>query len=121
MIETSHIKKLDKKMEEDGWTFLGAILHYEKAWKEQASIYKKDEKYVVSGIDSSGKNELFESISKKEAENLERSLESIKEKELKINRMQDAIKKKDSLNLALVTNLKGALGKINDAEIQKKV
>ena len=48
MSETSNIERLDKKMQDDGWTFLGAILHYEKAWKEQASIYKKDEKYVVS-------------------------------------------------------------------------
>jgi len=77
MSETIDIEKLDKKMQDDGWTFLGAILHYKKAWKEQASIYKKNGKYVVSGIDSSGKNELFEPISKKEAE--KRLNESIKE------------------------------------------
>lgn len=71
------IEKLDKKMQENGWTFLGAILHYEKAWKKQASVYKKSGKYVVSGIDSSGKNELLEPISKKEAE--KRLNESIKE------------------------------------------
>ena len=77
MSETIDIEKLDKKMQDDGWTFLGAILHHKKAWKEQASIYKKDGKYVVSGIDSSSKNELFEPISKKEAE--KRLNESIKE------------------------------------------
>ena len=57
-------------------------------------------------------------LSKKEAENLERSLESIQEKDLKIQRMQDAINKKDSVTLALVTSLKGALGNINDEDIQ---
>ena len=60
-------------------------------------------------------------LSKKEAENMERSLESIKEKELKIQRMQDAITKKDSVTLALVTSLKGALGNINDEDIQINV
>lgn len=60
-------------------------------------------------------------LSKKEAENLERSLESIKEKDLKIQRMQDAITKKDSVTLALVTSLKGALGNMNDNDIEISV
>ena len=60
-------------------------------------------------------------LSKKEAENLERSLESIKEKDIKIQRMQDAITKKDSVTLALVTSLKGALGNLNDEDIQINV
>jgi len=62
------IDALDKKMQENGWKFLGPILDYKKALKEQASVYKKDEKYVVSGIDKTGESELFETISKKEAE-----------------------------------------------------
>lgn len=60
-------------------------------------------------------------LSKKEAENLERSLESIKEKDLKIQRMQDAITKKDSVTLALVSSLKGALGNMNDEDIEINV
>ncbi|MFD0975895.1 OmpA/MotB family protein [Salinimicrobium gaetbulicola] len=60
-------------------------------------------------------------LSKKEAENLERSLESIKEKDMKIQRMQDAITKKDSVTLALVTSLKGALGNLSDEDIQINV
>lgn len=60
-------------------------------------------------------------LSKKEAENLERSLESIKEKDMKIQRMQDAITKKDSVTLALVTSLKGVLGNMNDDDIQINV
>jgi hypothetical protein len=62
------IDEIDKKMQKNGWKFLGAILHYEKAWKNQASVYEKDGTYIVSGIDSSGERELHESISKKEAE-----------------------------------------------------
>ncbi|HET8753223.1 MAG TPA: OmpA family protein [Salinimicrobium sp.] len=60
-------------------------------------------------------------LSKKEAENLERSLESIKEKDMKITRMQDALNKKDSVTLALVTSLKGVLGNISDEDIQINV
>ncbi len=56
-------------------------------------------------------------LSKKEAENLERSLESIKEKDMKIQRMQDALTKKDSVTLALVTSLKGVLGNMSDEDI----
>ncbi|RLI64238.1 MAG: hypothetical protein DRO67_04390 [Candidatus Asgardarchaeum californiense] len=71
------IENIDKKMQENGWKFLGAILHYEGAWKDQASVYEKNGKYIASGLDSTGENELNESISKKEAE--ERLDESIKE------------------------------------------
>ncbi|HEY9185279.1 MAG TPA: OmpA family protein [Salegentibacter sp.] len=60
-------------------------------------------------------------LSKKEAENLERSLESIKEKDLAISRMRDAINKKDSVTLALVTSLKGALGNMSDEDIEINV
>ena len=63
----------------------------------------------------------FATISKKGAENLERSLESMKEKDLQIRTMRDAINKKDSVTLALVTSLKGALGNINDEDIQINV
>ncbi len=60
-------------------------------------------------------------LSKKGAENLERSLESIREKDLQIKTMRDAINKKDSVTLALVTSLKGALGDLNDEDIQINV
>jgi len=60
-------------------------------------------------------------LSKKGAENLERSLESMKEKDLQIKTMRDAINKKDSVTLALVTSLKGALGNINDEDIEINV
>lgn len=60
-------------------------------------------------------------LSKKEAENLERSLESIQEKDLAIKTMRDAISKKDSVTLALVTSLKGALGNMDDEDIEINV
>ncbi|WP_026711266.1 OmpA family protein [Flavobacterium filum] len=59
-------------------------------------------------------------LSAKGAENLEKSLESLKEKDLKISRLQDALTRKDSVTLALVTSLKGAVG-ISDPDIQVNV
>ena len=60
-------------------------------------------------------------LSTKGAENLERSLEAIKEKDLQIKTFRDALNKKDSVTLALVTSLKGALGNINDEDIEINV
>lgn len=60
-------------------------------------------------------------LSKKEAENLERSLESLKERDLQIKTLRDALNKKDSVLLALVTSIKGVLGNISDEDIQVNV
>ncbi|MCH8535485.1 MAG: flagellar motor protein MotB [Flavobacteriaceae bacterium] len=60
-------------------------------------------------------------ISKQGAANLTKSLESMKEKDLQIKTMQDAITKKDSVTLALVTSLKGALDNVNDEDIEINV
>ena len=47
----------------------------------------------------------FISLTKKGAENLEKSLESLQERDLKINKLQDAINKKDSIALAVVSSM----------------
>lgn len=59
-------------------------------------------------------------LSSKGASNIEKTLESIKEKELKITRLQDALTQKDSVTLALVTSLKREVG-INDPDIEVNV
>ncbi len=59
-------------------------------------------------------------LTQKGAENLEKSLESLKEKDLKISRLQDALSKKDSVTLALVTSLKREVG-IDDPDININV
>lgn len=60
-------------------------------------------------------------LSKKEAENLEKSLEKINEKDKQIRSLQDAITRKDSVTFALVTSIKGAIGDLSDEDIQIKV
>ena len=59
-------------------------------------------------------------LTTKGAQNIEKALESIKEKDLKISRMQDALTKKDSVTLAVVTSLKSAVG-ISDPDIEINV
>jgi chemotaxis protein MotB len=59
-------------------------------------------------------------LTTKGAENIEKALEAIKEKDLKISRMQDALTKKDSVTLAVVTSLKSAVG-ISDPDIEINV
>jgi chemotaxis protein MotB len=60
-------------------------------------------------------------ISSSQAESIKKSLENIGSKDLYIKDLQQAMARKDSLNMALVRNLKGALSDINDQDIEIKV
>ncbi len=60
-------------------------------------------------------------LTTKGAENLEKSLESLQEKDLTIRKLQDAITRRDSVNLALVQSLKGVLGNLDDEDIEISV
>ena len=59
-------------------------------------------------------------LTTKGAENLEKTLESLQERDLKINRLQDALTKKDSVTLAIVSSLKKSVG-IDDPDIEINV
>ena len=63
----------------------------------------------------------FTDLTIKGASNLEKSLEGMKEKDLTINKLRDAITRRDSVNLALVQSLKGVLGDMNDTDIEINV
>ena len=60
-------------------------------------------------------------ISGSQAESIKKSLENIGAKDAYIQGLQQEISRKDSLNMALVMNLKGALGNVNDQDIEIKV
>lgn len=60
-------------------------------------------------------------ISGSQAESIKKSLENIGAKDAYIKDLQSAIARKDSLNMALVMNLKGAIGNLNDQDINIKV
>lgn len=60
-------------------------------------------------------------LTTKGAENLEKSLESLQEKDLTIRKLQDAVTRRDSVNLSLVQSLKGVLGNLDDEDIEISV
>ena len=60
-------------------------------------------------------------LSAKGAENLEKSLESLQEKDLTIRKLNQAITRRDSVNLSLVQSLKGVLGNLDDEDIEISV
>ena len=60
-------------------------------------------------------------LTTKGAENLEKSLESLQEKDLTIRKLNDAITRRDSVNLSLVQSLKGVLGNLDDEDIEISV
>lgn len=60
-------------------------------------------------------------ISSSQAESIKKSLDNIGSKDAYIQGLQSALNKKDSLNMLLVTNLKGAIGNMDDKDINIKV
>lgn len=60
-------------------------------------------------------------ITKTQAESISRSLDNINSKETYIRNMQNAMARKDSLNMALVLALKGALKDVNDKDIDIRI
>ena len=82
---------------------------------EQNQFLKANNQDLINNIGN------LTTLSQKGAENLEMSLESMKETDIRIQRMQDAVTKKDSVTLALVTSLKGVLGNMSDDDIEINV
>lgn len=60
-------------------------------------------------------------ISGAQAESIKKSLENIGAKDAYIQDLQSAMARKDSLNMALVMNLKGAIGNLDDQDVNIKV
>ena len=60
-------------------------------------------------------------ISSSQAESIKKSLENIGAKDNYIQGLQKQMSRKDSLNMALVMNLKGAIGNLDDKDINIKV
>lgn len=60
-------------------------------------------------------------ISSSQAESIKKSMENIGAKDNYIQTLQQQIARKDSMNMALVMNLKGAIGNLDDQDINIKV
>ena len=93
---------------------LNSCLTEKDAMAGQIDFLKKNKSHLINNMGN------LTTLSSKGAQNLEKSLESLKEKDLKITRLQDALTKKDSVTLAIVTSLKSSVG-ISDPDIQINV
>ncbi|WP_136666484.1 OmpA family protein [Flavobacterium sp. H122] len=85
-----------------------------------AALQNENENLKKNNSDLINSSKEMTVLTTKGAQNLEKSLESLREKDLKISRLQDALTKKDSVTLALVTSLKREVG-IDDPDININV
>lgn len=60
-------------------------------------------------------------ISKQQAESIKKSMDNIGAKDSYIQSLQQEIARKDSLNMALVMNIKGVIGNLDDKDINVKI
>ena len=93
---------------------LNTCLTEKEAIASQIEFLKKNNSDLISTMGN------MTTLSTKGAQNIEKALETIKEKDLKITRMQDALTKKDSVTLALVTSIKSSVG-MSDPDIEVNV
>lgn len=87
---------------------------------EKEALSKQNDYLKQNNSDLINNQKELTMLTSKGAQNLEKSLESLKEKDLKITRLQDALTRKDSVTLALVTSLKSSVG-ISDPDIEVNV
>lgn len=85
------------------------------AANKQAAFLKENNNTMVNQLKD------LSVISSSQAESIKKSLDNIGSKDTYIQDLQRAMSRKDSLNMALVMNLKGALNDINDTDIEIKV
>ena len=93
---------------------LNSCLAERKQLNDEVANLRKNNNDLISNVGN------LTTLTKKGAENLEKSLESLKEKDLRITRLQDALTKKDSVTLALVSSLKSDVG-MQDPDININV
>jgi chemotaxis protein MotB len=93
---------------------LNLCLSEKESMSSQIDFLKKNNSDLINNAGN------LTTLSAQGAANIEKALETIKEKDLKITRMQDALTKKDSVTLALVTSLKSSVG-ISDPDIEVNV
>ena len=93
---------------------LNMCITEKEAFASQIEFLKKNNDNLIQNMDN------MTTLSTKGAQNIEKALETIKEKDIKISRMQDALTKKDSVTLALVTSIKSSVG-VTDPDIEVNV
>jgi chemotaxis protein MotB len=83
--------------------------------EEQIAQLKKSSSMLLQQLED------LSVISKTQSESIKKSLENISKKDAYIKDLQVSMARKDSLNMALVMNLKGALADVNDKDVEIKI
>ncbi len=120
---TLNQKLADCNIALDGCRGEKAVLDARIAELENKNQHLKDQVNELNNTNANLLNSVntMATLSQKEATNLERSLEQIREQDLRIRTLHDALTKKDSITLALVTSLKSSLGNLNDTDVTVNV
>jgi chemotaxis protein MotB len=88
---------------------------------QMANLQKENEYLKQNSTTLLNQLQALSVMSSSQAESVKKSLENIVAKDAYIQNLQQAISKKDSLNMVLVMNLKGAIGNLDDKDINIKV
>lgn len=83
--------------------------------RDQVEFLKKNNNQALKQLED------LSVISSSQAESIKKSLDNIGAKDSYIQSIQAAAARKDSMNMALVMNLKGAIGDLNDQDVNIKV
>jgi len=94
---------------------LNTCLEEKDNYKSQLDALRRNNQDLINNMGN------LTTLTAKGADNLEKSLESLREKDLTIRKLQDAVTRRDSVNLALVQSLKGVLGNLDDEDINISV
>ncbi|QJB30312.1 OmpA family protein [Chitinophaga oryzae] len=104
-----------KKCEEDAARAAAAYKDKMENLQEQQTQLKANNSQMLDHLKE------LSVISNAQAESIKKSLDNIGAKDAYIKDLQSAIARKDSLNMQLVMNLKGAIGNMDDKDINIKV
>jgi chemotaxis protein MotB len=86
-----------------------------KGLNKQIDFLKENNNQAVNQLQS------LSVITSQQAESIKKSMDNLGMKDLFIQDLQTQMARKDSLNMALVMNLKGVIGDMNDTDINIKV
>ena len=96
-------------------TQYNALKDHDADLQRQADLLKQNNNTALKQLQD------LSVISSTQAESIRKSLDNIGAKDVYIQDLQKEMARKDSLNMALVMNLKGAIGNLDDKDINIKV
>ncbi len=115
------LKKCNNQVDKDNTTIAG-LNSQKSALEGQISDLNKQIDFLRAN-NNTVLNQLkdLSVVTGAQAESIKKSLDNIGAKDIYIKDLQGSIARKDSLNMALVMNLKGAIGNLDDKDINIKV